>query len=336
MKSYIQCYKEKSMKDEFSMQSMIMRNENGPLGLVNNGQNNCFMNAVVQVLWNLSAFSSEISSIEQHACTRDHKCVLCALQIIFSALRYSIETVDPIGLRRALGALSSNFAVKDMGDASEAFTYILDELHKATMQKDSGFDCCIVHKMFSIDILNIKYCSCGFYSDEMSHTRRWNCIVPAQYIIDEHRKDALKSFGNLIGEYEKDTPTKCPRCKKNSLSTKRDFDPRLPKVFTVNIAWGYSESKDNVSSFVRFIPQEFNMNEFIPGSNAIYILRGMVMFYGKHYYTYFYKLRDGSDTIREWKMFDDSLVKPIGTWENLTEIIIRGKSQPIQLFYVEK
>lgn len=333
MKSFRQNRTEEQRKS--LMKSMAMRNRNGPLGLKNNGQNNCFMNAVIQSLWNLSAFSSEFSETEKHKCTHDHKCVFCALQIIFASLKYSSETVDPFGLRCALDALSSNFEMKKMADASEAFTYILDELHKATEQEESGFNCCIVHNIFSIDILTIKTCGCGFASDDMSHARSWTSILPAQYLVDTHAKAPGMSFGKILGEYDRGEPTKCPNCSKVALSSRRDFDPQLPKVFTISAVWGYTPKTEDLASFVRFVPQEFNMGDVVPGANAAYRIRGMVVFYGMHYYTYFYKLRAGSDTVHEWKMFDDSLVKPVGTWDDLVRILVRGHIQPVLLFYVK-
>lgn len=311
---------------------MLMRNENGPLGLKNNGQNNCFMNAVIQSLWNLSVFSSEFSEIKTHKCTHDHRCILCALQIIFNSLRYSSEAVDPFVLRCALAALNNNFEMKKMADASEAFISILDELHKATERKDFGFNCCIIHNMFSIDILTIKSCECGFVSDNMSHSRNWTSIIPAQYIVEMHAKAPSMSFGRILGEYDRGEPTKCPNCSKVTLLERKDFDPKLPKVYTISVVWEPEPKVDDLASFVRFIPQELNMKDVVPGANATYRIRGMVVFYGKHYYTYFYKLRAGSDSVREWKMFDDSLVKPVE--DNLTKILVRGHMQPVLLFYV--
>lgn len=317
-------------------ESIFMRNENGPQGLKNNGQNSCFMNAVIQSLWNISAFSNKICSIEKHKCSQDYKCVFCALQIIFTSLKYSSEVVDSIGLRCALDALNSNFAMKKMADASEAFIYILDEIHKATEVSDSGFNCCSAHEMFSIDILSLKLCPCGYCSDDIIHTREWTLIIPGQYVVDEHNMNRSKSFAKILGDYEKGGCLKCNGCGKVTLSPRLDFDPKLPEVLTINVIWDYSPNNDTVNNFVKFIPQEFNINDIADDANATYVLRGLVVFYGKHYYTYFYKLRDDSYTVREWKMFDDSVVKSIGEWDKLTTIMTRGHIQPVLIFYVKK
>ena len=315
--------------------SVIMKNDNGSMGLSNNGQNNCFMNAVIQSLWNLSAFSYSFMSITSHKCTGDHRCVFCALQIIFSSLRYSSETVNPLELRCALSALSEEFKVGQMADASEAFTTVLNELHNALSQDRTGHDCCIVHNVFSIDLLDLVVCSkCGYCGDP-GYSRSWAYLVPVQCVVEAHRRSPKKSFGAILGEHKNGDCTKCKECGSLTGTLKTDFDPFYPLVFTVYPVWETASSKGVVTSFIEAIPQKLDMGEFTRGRPVAYELRGMIVYYGRHYFAYFNKLRCKGSDVREWKMFDDAVVKTVGKWDKLTKVLVSGRIKPTLLFYVK-
>ncbi|XP_046802169.1 uncharacterized protein LOC111686324 isoform X2 [Lucilia cuprina] len=50
-------------------------------GLLNGpGQNNCFLNCAVQVLWHLDAFRRSFRSLNQHVCS-GQDCIFCALKV---------------------------------------------------------------------------------------------------------------------------------------------------------------------------------------------------------------------------------------------------------------
>ncbi|THG16551.1 hypothetical protein TEA_012123 [Camellia sinensis var. sinensis] len=109
----------------------------GP-GLINDGENNCFLNVIVQSLWHLRTFRGEFLSISKsvHAHIGD-PCVVCAIYDIFTALREAANkggaAVSPTNLRIALSKLkyNGNFQEGQMNDASEALLAILDILHQS-------------------------------------------------------------------------------------------------------------------------------------------------------------------------------------------------------------
>ncbi|KAG5316715.1 UBP54 hydrolase, partial [Acromyrmex insinuator] len=56
-------------------------------GLLNGpGQNNCFLNSAVQVLWHLDIFRRSFRELSGHACMRE-SCIFCALKVSKSKLR---------------------------------------------------------------------------------------------------------------------------------------------------------------------------------------------------------------------------------------------------------
>ncbi|GMP29044.1 hypothetical protein CsSME_00004322 [Camellia sinensis var. sinensis] len=108
------------------------------LGLINDGENNCFLNVIVQSLWHLRTFRGEFLSISKsvHVHIGD-PCVVCAIYDIFTALREAANkggaAVSPSNLRIALSKLkyNGNFQEGQMNDASEALLAILDILHQS-------------------------------------------------------------------------------------------------------------------------------------------------------------------------------------------------------------
>jgi uncharacterized UBP type Zn finger protein len=94
-------------------------------GLKNEGDNHCFLNVVIQILWHLRSFRSTFVSAS-HRCAQDDEetCVFCSLRHIFLDFESSESAcIPPCELRRALShAFAGQFEVGQMADASEALT----------------------------------------------------------------------------------------------------------------------------------------------------------------------------------------------------------------------
>lgn len=110
-------------------------------GLENSaGQNNCFLNVVIQGLWHIDAFRNNFAQLEQHR-HNDKACVFCALkvtsiplctsvssllmqQVIFTQFEFSeTDTLPPTALRQSLHELfqqQSRFQLGELDDAAEA------------------------------------------------------------------------------------------------------------------------------------------------------------------------------------------------------------------------
>ena len=65
-----------------------MRDPNIPLGLVNYGENVCFLNSVIQVLYSLSVFRDYINKLRPHV-----EEVAMKIKILFSEIESSGESV---------------------------------------------------------------------------------------------------------------------------------------------------------------------------------------------------------------------------------------------------
>ncbi|KAL5976676.1 hypothetical protein ACLOJK_021009 [Asimina triloba] len=104
------------------------------------GEYNCFLNVIIQSLWNLRRFREEFmrtsSSLHVHV---GDPCVVCALFDVFTSLSAASadtrrEAISPTCLRLALSNLyprSNFFQEAQMNDASEVLAVIFDCLHKS-------------------------------------------------------------------------------------------------------------------------------------------------------------------------------------------------------------
>eukprot|EP01104_Vermistella_antarctica_P001461 TRINITY_DN1150_c0_g4_i1.p1 TRINITY_DN1150_c0_g4~~TRINITY_DN1150_c0_g4_i1.p1 ORF type:complete len:130 (+),score=21.17 TRINITY_DN1150_c0_g4_i1:158-547(+) len=71
------------------------------------GENNCFLNVVIQALWHLKSFRTKyFGKNVQHKHIDSVSCVYCALQTLFSNYEYGDEShLPPKVLRDALDAI---------------------------------------------------------------------------------------------------------------------------------------------------------------------------------------------------------------------------------------
>ena len=133
-----------------TMESIVMDR-----GFTNtDGENNCFLNGVLQLLWHNDKFRQHVQRTEHRNCIgRDQMCVFCQLKVFFYFLflkRKSIiehlpqnlfvqlkftseDSIPPIAIRTALSILyksESRFQLRQMDDATECFDAIMTQLHQ--------------------------------------------------------------------------------------------------------------------------------------------------------------------------------------------------------------
>ena len=63
-------------------------------------------------------------------------------------------------------------------------------------------------------------------------------------------------------------------------------------------------------------------------SSSAYIFRGMIVYYGRHYWAYFY-----SQKFDSWFQFDDAKITKIGNWCDVCDKCERAKAIPRTIFY---
>ena len=106
------------------------------------GQHSCFVNVVVQTLWNVSAFRDAFLVCEPHAEARgEDRSIFLAMKQVCSMMEdgaaatvvadVSPQQATASALKEALFQLDSSFELGEMHDATEAHEALLEALHRA-------------------------------------------------------------------------------------------------------------------------------------------------------------------------------------------------------------
>lgn len=324
-------------------------------GLKNDiGENNCFLNVVIQCLWHLDSFRNKFQMKGEHV--HNEHCVFCSLQNIFFQYAYSAETIlPPTVLRETMAVLyqkDSKFQLNEMDDAGEVYEAINRMLHSNLASQKQNEDkqwarlknkeCtdreCVSHSVFAIRTRDKIVCQKCKYVERQPD----DCVFAAYCYPTLLR--ALKeqhptwSFADMLKSGSQDFRS----CRKPDESCGGDCAEVVhelvmaPQVFTINIAWDNSQADvDSIRSFMDTIDREMDvMSLFSNGPKDFkigkYALRAFIAYYGKHYIA-FCKGRHNGET---WYYFDDTMVKTVGTeWADVREKCMKGRFQPSVLFY---
>lgn len=109
---------------------------------------------------------------------------------------------------------------------------------------------------------------------------------------------------------------------------------RTPSVFTLSLVWDSPRAtKEAVAGAMRAVQPTVDLaGLFSLGPEATpagpYYLRCLVCYIGHHYLSYAL-----SEELHQWLLLDDTVIKLVGSWEDVLETIVRESHQPSVLFY---
>lgn len=94
----------------------------------------------------------------------------------------------------------------------------------------------------------------------------------------------------------------------------------------------------DIIEILKLIPNLMNLKELfhkidVPeAKDASYFFKGMICFWGAHYFSYFRDLdsKTGSDC---WYLYDDHKVTNVGSWDSVIGRCINGREKPILLLF---
>lgn len=308
------------------------------------GDNNCFLNVVIQALWKLEAFRNRFSvqQGENAGSTHLHRehCVYCALESIFTQYRFSaMSLLPPTALRETLSVLfkdSAKFQMFELDDAAEAFEAVLDHVHlHLTRQEPSSSpqflnsnhgecreEACVSHQVFGLRMVEQVCCEqCSYRSDPFGST-----LFTAYGYAAMLRQTRLElgehaTFDTIFHRASRDTRP-CPNRNRGSCTNLeapvQHWLLSLPEVFSVNVIWDSAQSSvDEIEQLLDCISLEIDLEKIFAlersfrfgariDSSAKYRFRGMICYYGKHYNAHFYHTETQS-----WYLFDDATVKQV-------------------------
>ncbi|KAI1883446.1 hypothetical protein AGOR_G00231530 [Albula goreensis] len=318
-------------------------------GLLNEpGQNSCFLNSAVQVLWQLDIFRRSLRQLPGHFCLGD-ACIFCALKSIFTQFQHSRERALPSdNLRHALAETfkdEQRFQLGYMDDAAECFENILERIHLHTVPDVETDACtsksCITHQKFAMTLYEQSVCrSCGASSDPLPFTElvHYVSITALCQQVDRayERNERLRSdmFGELLQAASTSGDLRnCPSNCGQRIRIRRVL-MNSPEIVTIGFVWD-SEQSDLTEDVIRSLGPHLNLSGLFyrvtdeHAKKSDLQLVGMICYSSRHYCAFAYHTKSS-----KWVFFDDATVKEIGSkWKDVVTKCIRGHFQPLLLFY---
>ncbi|KAK2824707.1 hypothetical protein Q5P01_021882 [Channa striata] len=313
------------------------------------GQNSCFLNSALQVLWHLDIFRRSFRQLTTHKCMED-SCIFCALKSIFAQFQYSSEKVLPSdALRSALAKTfqdEQRFQLGIMDDAAECFENILMRIHFHIADETKEDICtarhCIPHQKFAMTLFEQCVCSsCGASSDPLPFIQMVHYISTtslcnqAVKMLESREKATPSMFGELLRNASMGDLRNCPSQCGQQLRMARVL-LNSPEIITIGLVWDsdHSDLAEDVihtlGTCLRLGDLFYRVTEEKARQSELYLV-GMVCYYGKHYSTFFFQTK-----IRRWMYFDDAHVKEIGPkWKDVVSRCIKGHYQPLLLLYAD-
>ncbi|XP_051507677.1 inactive ubiquitin carboxyl-terminal hydrolase 54-like isoform X3 [Myxocyprinus asiaticus] len=320
-------------------------------GLINEpGQNSCFLNSALQVLWHLDIFRRSFRQLTTHKCMED-SCIFCALKSIFVQFQFSSEKVLPSdALRCALAKTFQNeqrFQLGIMDDAAECFENILMRIHFHISDESKEDICtakhCIPHQKFAMTLFEQCVCSnCGASSDPLPFIQMVHYISTtslcnqAVRMLECREKPTPDMFGELLRNASTVGDLRnCPGNCGEKLHIRRVL-MNSPEIITIGLVWD-SDHSDLAEDVIHSLGTVLRLGDLFyrvtedKAKQAELYLVGVVCYYGKHYSTFFFQTK-----IRKWIYFDDAHVKEIGPkWKDVVSHCIKGHYQPLLLLYAD-
>lgn len=305
-------------------------NSKSTVGIQNRtGENNCFLNSVIQLLWHIESFKSEIYLITQTSPTG------LELQKLFKQLSNQSSLISTSNLRQILG-----YQKDSMDDAVEAIQKILSNIHQKT---------------FGHEIIEQVSCQgCGKPTN--NHTYSENILyVQGNSFLQTLKLNYSQNFNNNLatclklascttyGDESKVTPCPinqniCPgskqplknrKCLKNTPSTlilclQFINQPNLSQIQQLYQAI----SGQNLKLDLQDLYHSVQSNTFVQEAQ----LTGLVCYYGLHFTTIVYH-----HVRKVWCFIDDTKVKDIGCdFSKVIEYCVNNTFRPYILIYDRK
>jgi len=113
-----------------------------------------------------------------------------------------------------------------------------------------------------------------------------------------------------------------------------------PRVFSFNFAWNNTgvdrTNALDIIQLLSMIPNVFNPRDFFElekPSDSLYFFKGMICFFGLHYFAYFRDFEDTSSS--NWVKYNDKEIKRIGDWDDVVQECVKELNKPILLLFEE-
>uniref|UniRef100_A0A3B3R8X2 Ubiquitin specific peptidase 53b n=1 Tax=Paramormyrops kingsleyae TaxID=1676925 RepID=A0A3B3R8X2_9TELE len=305
-------------------------------GLLNEpGQNSCFLNSAVQVLWQLDIFRRSLRQLPGHFCLGD-ACIFCALKSIFTQFQHSRERALPSdNLRHALAETFKDerrFQLGLMDDAAECFENILERIHLHIVS-DIGMETCtskscITHQKFAMTLYEQSVCrSCGASSDPLPFTELVHYVSTTalcqqvECVLEKSERLRPDTFGELLQAASTTGDLRnCPSNCGQSIRIRRVL-MNCPDIVTIGFVWD-TEQSDLTEDVIRSLGPHLSLCELFwrvadeNGRRTELLLVGMICYSSRHYCAFAHHTKTS-----RWVFFDDATVKEVGVRQSGGEVV---------------
>uniref|UniRef100_A0A3Q2ZA88 Ubiquitin specific peptidase 54a n=1 Tax=Hippocampus comes TaxID=109280 RepID=A0A3Q2ZA88_HIPCM len=276
------------------------------------GQNSCFLNSALQVLWHLDIFRRSFRQLTSHKCMED-SCIFCALKVKTECAR-------------ARQPRPPNALAPDNHDRRLFFFFsnpenILMRIHFHIADESKEDICtarhCIPHQKFAMMLFEQCVCSsCGASSDplpfiQMVHYISTTSLCNQAVKMLESRQNATPAmFGELLRKASMGDLRDCPSQCGQQLRMARVL-LNSPEIITIGLVWDSEHSNlaedviHTLGTCLRLGDLFYRVTEEKARQAELYLV-GVVCYYGRHYSTFFFQTK-----IRRWMYFDDAHVKEV-------------------------
>nr|XP_044993136.1 inactive ubiquitin carboxyl-terminal hydrolase 54 isoform X11 [Jaculus jaculus] len=336
------------------------------------GQNSCFLNSALQVLWHLDIFRRSFRQLTTHKCMGD-SCIFCALKGIFNQFQCSSEKVLPSDtLRSALAKTfqdEQRFQLGIMDDAAECFENLLMRIHFHIADETKEDICtaqhCISHQKFAMTLFEQCVCtSCGATSDPLPFIQMVHYISTTSLWLSTGQQSGRKngdsmSFGFwdsnqaicMLEKREKPSPSMFGELLQNA-STMGDLRNcpsncgeririrrvlmNAPQIITIGLVWD-SDHSDLAEDVIHSLGTCLKLGDLFFRVTDDRAKQSELYLVGMIcYYGKHYSTFFFQTKIRKWMYFDDAHVKEIGPkWKDVVTKCIKGHYQPLLLLYAD-
>ena len=326
-------------------------------------ENNCFLNVLIQVLFNLESFRITILNyFNNNSLNIKDEVVYEFCNLIHS---YNLEQTknevqkEPILsvnlLRNKLNQKFGNYFKGECGDPMESLEHIFNSIHEefnsenekyfSKNKKNSGIADCPIHQFFYLDLFENQICpNCKNFAKKRYDK---NCYM-FQIFISELSKRITESNQNFENMHSKlfyqikeqnekyDNPnTRIPGCKCQEIKNikKLNFLHVNNSYVIINLTW--SEEFPNLQDILNIytsLPLSdknkhlFNVSE--EKDQKILYIKSIILYGIYHYLCVIYL-----NKFKKWGIIDDKTIKYIDKYYDLVEYLLKNHLSPVGLIY---
>ena len=327
------------------------------------GINNCFLNAIVQVLYHLEEFRYKLMAIKIKKEINDPVFQLYTMFNNYESLAKlnTIEMLNSALLRKALHHKFGTYPKGKFGDPIETILELLELIHKEYFENDekgkTSDDFCMAqmcpsHSNFLLYLKEIKFCpTCSAVSTQKYDKDCFMFTVASSellhLIVEEetfsnYKYSLFKKVKYITQNSGQNNKVRLNKCKCKIISTRKrlflykKFSPFL----IINMTW------DSDFPFITDICKIYGLIPIIDKNNYLfeldmengkrkkeelqsnYYLSSMILFGQRHYTCFFYNRE-----IKMWSFTDDEKKNNFKTYHELIVYLIGRRSFPVGLIY---